>query len=142
MYRYELRREWNNGGRVVFVGLNPSTADDSVDDPTVRRCISIAKDLGFGSLTLVNLFAVRSTDPKALKRFADPIGIGNHNILKKHARDSSIKIAMWGNYGSYLQRDLYARALFSDLYCLRITKQNQPSHVLYLPKDIEIRKLK
>ena len=142
MYRYELHRRWDNRDRVVFVGLNPSTADDSVNDATTRRCISIAKDLGFGSLTLVNLFAVRSTDPKALKRFVDPIGIGNHEILNKHSRDSSIKIAMWGNYGTYLQRDVYARELFSELHCFRITKENQPSHVLYLPKEIEIRKLK
>jgi hypothetical protein len=142
MYRYELHRKWDNGDRVVFVGLNPSTADDSVNDPTVRRCISIAKDLGFGSLSLINLFAARSTDPKALRDFADPIGIGNNTVLKKHARDSSIKIAMWGNNGTYLRRDAYARELFADLYCLRITKQNQPSHVLYLPKEIELRKLK
>jgi hypothetical protein len=140
MYRYELHRRWDNRDRVVFVGLNPSTADDSVNDATTRRCISIAKDLGFGSMTLINLFAVRSTDPKALRSFADPIGIGNDVILKKHARDSSIKIAMWGNYGTYLHRDRYAKSLFPELHCFRITKENQPSHVLYLPKEIELRK--
>jgi hypothetical protein len=75
-YRYTLSRVWNgNLGRVVFILLNPSTADAFKDDPTVKKCISFAKHWNFGSLEIVNLFAYRSTDAKYLKNISDPVGI-------------------------------------------------------------------
>ena len=77
-YRYCLSRVWNPKlPSVMFVGLNPSTADEQEDDPTVRRCIGFARNWNFGGLILVNLFAYRSTDPADLLRVDDPVGPGN-----------------------------------------------------------------
>src|SRR4029078_1544091 len=77
-YRYVLRRAWRNDlPEVLFIALNPSTADEASDDATVRRCIGFARDWGFGALAIANLFAFRSSNPLSLRCATDPIGPRN-----------------------------------------------------------------
>jgi len=85
---------------------------------------------------MANLFALRSTDPKALKSAVDPVGVDNDWWLRKLAKDAGVIIAAWGNHGSYLGRDVAVKALVKNLHYLRITKSGQPSHPLYLPGDL------
>ena len=85
-YRYWLRRIWDPAlAHCVFIGLNPSTADATEDDPTLKRCISFAQKWGYGSLLLVNLFSLRATDPRGLKMAADPIGPKTDRWLRRAA---------------------------------------------------------
>jgi hypothetical protein len=139
-YRYVLRREFGNpGAPVIFIGLNPSTADAKTDDPTIRRCIVFAKDWGFTSLIMVNLFAFRATDPKVMARAADPIGPENDATLRQFADmpEPAICIAAWGVGGGLLGRDAQVRKMFPRLHVLRLTKGGHPAHPLYLPKTLK-----
>jgi len=132
-YRYALWREWSEKPLVLFVMLNPSTADDMQDDPTIRRCIAFAKQWGHGGLIVANLFAWRSPYPAHLRNAGDPIGPDNDAWLEKLANQSSSVIGAWGNHGSYMQRGQKVAALFPHMQCLGITKQGQPRHPLYVP---------
>ena len=125
---------------VVFCMLNPSTADHQTNDPTVRRCIGFAESWGYARLIVVNLFAARSTDPKALPTMADPVGPDNDEWIRKHAREADMIVAAWGNRGAYLGRDrkvLEILASARDVFALRITGQGSPEHPLYVPQDVE-----
>ena len=137
-YRYSLWREWGEGslGYAMFIGLNPSTADETRDDPTVRRCINFAKDWGFGALCMTNLFAFRATDPTVMKVQADPNGPENNATLKKLARDASVVVAAWGAHGSHMGRDKEVVAMLPGLKCLALTKDRLPKHPLYLLKTL------
>ena len=96
-YRYRLWREWGaSPRRVTFIMLNPSTADERVLDPTIRRCIGFAKAWGFDGVDVVNLFAWRSTDPAALARVADPIGPDNDETIAASLRQSALAVAACG----------------------------------------------
>ena len=92
-YRYTLWRAWDmfNPGYVMFIGLNPSTADEVQDDPTIRRCIGYAKEWGYGAFCMTNIFAFRATDPRVMKAQADPVGPENDKWLTECAKgaDSS-----------------------------------------------------
>ena len=137
-HRYALWRVWNNKlPKVLFIGLNPSTADEVKDDPTIRRCINYAKDWGYGGYIMGNIFAYRSTDPKNLKITNNPIGIDNNSWLKKLHSEASLTIGAWGNHGKYLDRGEEVSNLIDNLYCLRITKEGHPSHPLYLPGNLK-----
>lgn len=137
-YRYALYRFW--GGKwseyAMFVGLNPSTADETLDDPTIRRCISFAKDWGYGGLYMTNLFAYRATQPEDMKRADDPVGPDNDYWLRKIAGQASVVVAAWGTHGTYGGRHSAVRAMLPNLHCLRLTKDGHPSHPLYLPKKL------
>lgn len=135
LHRYTLWREWigGAGGYVQFIGLNPSTADDAKDDPTIRRCIGFAKSWGFSGLCMTNLFAFRATQPADMKTAADPIGPENDRLILECAADAGIVIAAWGAHGTYLQRDVAVRKLVPKLHYLRLTAAGQPGHPLYLP---------
>ena len=138
IYRYALWRVWNNKlPKVLFIGLNPSTADEVKDDPTIRRCINYAKDWGYGGYIMGNIFAYRSTDPKNLKITNDPIGIDNNSWLIKLHSEASLTIGAWGNHGKYLDRGEEVSNLIDNLYCLKITKEGHPSHPLYLPGNLK-----
>ena len=137
-HRYALWRVWNNKlPKVLFIGLNPSTADEVKDDPTIRRCINYAKDWGYGGYIMGNIFAYRSTDPKNLKITNNPIGIDNNSWLIKLHSEASLTIGAWGNHGKYLDRGQEVINLIDNLYCLRITKEGHPSHPLYLPGNLK-----
>ncbi len=99
-YRYWLRRSWDTTlPQCAFIGLNPSTADADTDDPTLRRCVDFAKQWGCGSLLLVNLFALRATDPRALTTVPDPIGPRANIWLRRAKHESKLLVAAWGNGG-------------------------------------------
>lgn len=137
-YRYSLWRQWANTDYVLFIGLNPSTATEFVDDPTIRRCMDFAQGFGGGALCMANIFAWRDTDPRKMKAAADPIGPDNDDALLKLAKSARLVIAAWGVHGSHLQRSQRVIELLSGvctLYCLGKTKDGFPKHPLYLPKN-------
>ena len=137
IYRYFLSRAWEPSGKVIaFIGLNPSTADASTDDPTIRRCVQFSKDWGGGSLWMVNLFAFRATKPEKLLQAADPIGVENDLWLDKAINSADLVIAAWGNHGSLLDRSTAVRSRFlGKLHALSVTGRGMPGHPLYLRAD-------
>jgi hypothetical protein len=134
-WRYALERRWGTGPFVLFVGLNPSTADESVDDPTIRRCIGFAKAWGFGGLLMGNLFAFRATSPRDLCRALDPVGPDTDVWLGTLSVRASVVVAAWGAHPFALSRSEDVLALLGDdVCCLGTTKSGAPRHPLYLPK--------
>lgn len=136
-YRYALWRRWADSPQVLFVMLNPSTANATDDDPTIRRCIGYAKAWGYGSLAVANLFALRSTDPKVIKRSAAPIGPDNDQWIQKLASESEMAVAAWGAPGTYLKRSEEVAQLIPGFYVLGFTKAGQPLHPLFLRGDLQ-----
>jgi hypothetical protein len=129
---------------VAFIGLNPSTADEVKNDPTVTRCINYARRWGFQGMFMLNIFALRSTDPRALYRHPDPIGPETNRYLMElvQRREVSLVVAAWGNHGALLSRGWNVINLVRNsgvnLYRLgELTKQGQPRHPLYLRRDLE-----
>ncbi len=136
-YRYALWRTWDEEkGRILFIGLNPSTADETVDDPTIRRCISYARQWGYGGIVIGNLFAYRSPHPRNLRQCADPVGPQNDRWLRKLRRQADLVVAMWGNGGAYRGRAGEVLPWFPKLMCLRLTGQGQPHHTRGLPDGL------
>lgn len=138
-YRYRLFRLWNiNAPRLLFVMLNPSTADEWQNDPTVARCQTRAEQLGFGYVEVVNLFAWRSTDPRALRKVEDPVGPLNDQSIRNAAKASDMVICGWGNHGLLQERGNWVRDLIFEAghipQALKLNdKTGQPCHPLYLP---------
>lgn len=132
-YRYRLSRVWGEGPRATFVMLNPSTADEHVEDRTIGRCIAFAKQWGLEGLNVVNLYALRSTDPAGLWRVADPVGPQNDSYLHEAATSGDLIVAAWG---AHAKKDRVAEVLaipgLNKLTCLATTKQGYPRHPLYL----------
>lgn len=135
-YRYTLWRSWGDGPFAMFIGLNPSTADETEDDPTIRRCIGFARDWGYSAVCMTNLFAWRATKPADMLAAADPVGPDNDRLLLSAAAQAGVVVAAWGVHGSYLQRDEQVRGMVQHLHCLRLTKDGAPGHPLYLPKHL------
>ncbi len=139
-FRYSLSRAWDcDLSTVMFVGLNPSTADDQRDDPTVRRCIGFARDWGFGSLVLVNLFAYRATNPSDLLLVANPIGPANDASILKNLKSAARIVVAWGIHGSYLDRDQHVLSLLPQADCFGVTQNGAPRHPLYLASKTRLR---
>ena len=140
VYRYSLWRGWSlSNPPIAFVLLNPSQANAYVDDPTLRRCIRFAQDWGYGSLEVVNLFALMSTDPRQLQVAADPIGSECDRYLLAAAAKAEQIVIAWGNWGRLHQRDravLRLLAPYAPLYCLGKNQTGQPCHPLYLQKNV------
>ena len=138
-YRYALSRTWNGKKKaILFIGLNPSTADEKIDDPTIRRCINYAQNWGYGSLLMVNLFAYRATKPTELKKVKNPIGNDNDLHIKELSKKVDLAVAAWGNEGSLLDRDKEVKKIIPNLMCLKINKSGQPAHPLYQKKDLQL----
>lgn len=143
-WRYALLRklEIKNGidnGTIAFVGLNPSTADEKTNDPTVRRCITYATDWGFGAFIMLNLFAFRATDPKDMKAAADPVGPDNNGALSMITSKADMVIVAWGNDGAY--RDRSAEVMQHvisrrPVYHLGLNSSGEPKHPLYLKRNL------
>ncbi|MDU3103301.1 DUF1643 domain-containing protein [Streptococcus sp.] len=137
IYRYTLSRTWDSTKpTVLFIGLNPSIADENIDDPTITRCINFAKDWGYGTLLMANLFAFRSTYPKEIYLIDDPIGKDNDHYILECVKQSDLIIACWGNNGTYMDREKIIKELVPNLYCLQKNKNGTPHHPLRLPRDI------
>lgn len=156
-YRYGLRRIWDDSlPPVLFVGLNPSTADEDSDDPTIRRCIRFARDWGYGGLLMGNVFAFRATNPKDLPRLDDPHPVNpvgewgpwergwRENVNDKHlrimAREAGLTIAAWGAtpmpYGWDYAAE-HVRSILYPLHALKLTKDGHPWHPLYVKADTQ-----
>jgi len=134
-YRYALWRTWDSEiPYAMFVGLNPSTADETEDDPTIRRCLNYARDWGYGGLCMVNLFGFRATQPNDMKDASDPIGPDNDTYLITLAKDAGVIIAAWGNHGSYLNRSSEIIKVIPNIKCLRQNASGEPAHPLYQRK--------
>lgn len=138
-YRYHLGCTWDAARpRLLWVLLNPSIADDTTDDQTLRRCTRFSHDWEeYGGLEIVNLFAFRATDPRDLQRAPDPIGPENDWYVAEAASRAAGIIVAWGERGTYRQRDCAVLALLSlhsaqPLRCLGTTRNGCPRHPLYL----------
>ena len=139
-YRYVLwRTVAEAGGSVLFVMLNPSTADDQSNDPTIRRCMGFARSWGFSRLIVCNLFALRTSDPDRLLQARSPIGIHNDRHIQAAASLADRVVVAWGARGNHLGRADSVLALlraYSEPHALRTTMTGQPAHPLYLPKNL------
>ena len=134
-WRYKLSRCWSRSGPLIaFIGLNPSTADEFNDDPTVRHCIGFARRWGFGGMYMLNVFAFRSTNPRALKTVADPIGPRNDAALLTTCRRCDMVVACWGMWGGLFDRHQAVVELLGKIpiHCLGMTQGGRPKHPLYL----------
>lgn len=137
-YRHVLWRIWKEDTPyALFIGLNPSTADEIEDDPTIIRCINFAKDWGYGGLMMANLFAFRATDPNILFQTKDPIGPENDEYLLKVSLPAGIIIGAWGNKGGYLNRADKIIGMLPNIYCLKLNKTGHPAHPLYLSSKLK-----
>lgn len=140
-YRYLLWRRWDkNGGDLVAIGLNPSTATHEVNDPTNTRLMRFARERGYGGLVTLNLFAFRATDPRDLRKTDEPVGAKNDFYIKERtrkARRGSIIVAAWGNHGAYRGRSDEALRILdtATCHCFGLTKSGEPKHPLYLAAD-------
>lgn len=138
-YRYLLTRVWAPGPRALFVMLNPSTATEVQNDPTVERCERRARALGFGAFRVTNIFAFRATDPKVMRAVTDPVGPGNDAAIAESAGWADKVICAWGNHGLHLDRgravEGVLRASGAPLFHLGLTGQGQPRHPLYVGYD-------
>lgn len=140
-YRYSLWRSWDALlPRVAFIMLNPSRADAKINDQTISACIGLAKQQGFGSVEVVNLFAYRTAHPSLLKAARNPIGRNNdHYVIEACGRAKTV-ITAWGNHGAFRQRHATIWKLLrnhdiENICCLGITKQGHPRHPLYVRRD-------
>ena len=143
-YRYTLKIVWDESLSLCqFIGLNPSTADEIQDDPTLRRCKGFARSWGFGGIVMTNLFAFRDTDPEAMKAARWPIGETLYCHEYKNRNDfwlrhthgiCDLTVAAWGNHGAHLDRATCVAGLLSGMKCFRLTMAGQPEHPLYMPR--------
>nr|CAA6816665.1 MAG: Unknown protein [uncultured Thiotrichaceae bacterium] len=121
----------------MVIGLNPSTADEVADDPTLIRCMNFAKSWGYGGVCMSNLFAYRATAPGDMKAQTDPVGADNDAWLIKLAEEAGIVVAAWGNDGNFLNRSSEVREMIPNLHCLKMNKSGEPAHPLYLKADLK-----
>jgi hypothetical protein len=139
VYRYLLTRVWGPGPKALFVMLNPSTATEVQNDPTVERCERRARALGFGAFRVTNIFAYRATDPKVMRAAADPVGPGNDAAILESVAWADSIVCAWGNHGLHLDRGTRVEALLrgsgARLTHLGLTGQGQPRHPLYVGYD-------
>lgn len=128
-------------GFVMFIGLNPSTADETEDDPTVRRCIRYAQAWGYEGMCMTNIFGWRDTDPQGMRAQAFPIGDRNEETLRRIAGNADLILCAWGVHGAHMNQGRHVeRTLRQDgrkLHVLGLTKDGHPKHPLYLRADLE-----
>jgi hypothetical protein len=145
-YRFKLSRYWgkddlfllDNPDRfALFIMLNPSTADLEKNDPTVAKCIRLARRWGFGGVEIRNIFAIRGTDPKVIRQVENPVGDGNTAAIESavRSRKTGLIVAAWGNHGKFAGRSADVRAILTEIgrpvYCFALSKSGEPVHPLY-----------
>lgn len=145
-YRYALWRTWDKDKPVVmFIMLNPSTADGNKDDPTIRKCMAYAKAWGYGALIVGNLYAFKTKDPKVLENILFPIGPHCDSWLYTLSKMADLRIAAWGNKILSDKRveqvkgilSSHMKGIVSRLYYLELSKSGNPKHPLYLRKNLK-----
>jgi hypothetical protein len=144
LYRYELRRTWDDGPDVAWCMLNPSTANAESDDPTIRRLLAFSHGWGFGGLIVVNLFAWRASKPEALRSVVDPVGPENQDSIEAAIAEAELVVCAWG--AGVDSKALRGRpkpnvtamtaALRKPTACLGRTEQGRPVHPLYVASDV------
>lgn len=135
-FRYGLWRVWNDkAGLCQFIGLNPSTANELKDDPTIRRVASMAKSWGFGGIVMTNLFAMVTPYPKDLITTGEPEGANLKYLSNVHAI-SEMTVFAWGNF-NVLGRDQMVKDMFPGAMALHINKNGSPKHPLYVRSDVK-----
>lgn len=146
VHRYTLWRDMSGrlfdgeGGYVMFIGVNPSTADEQKDDPTLRKVQTLTRMWGYSEVVMTNLFAFRATDPDVMKASASPIGEDNDYWLDLCARFASMIVCAWGKHGAHRQRDkAVLRRLLNGhgekIYHLGRNFDGTPKHPCYLPNS-------
>lgn len=139
-YRYSLWRQWNfkvdNVSTIAFIGLNPSTASEWANDPTVTRCIHYAQRWGFDRMYMLNLFAWRDTDPSEMKAAKEPVGVKNNHTLVN--TEASMLLCCWGTHGKHRHRQNRVLTMLRGrkLHALELNKDGSPRHPLYLAKSL------
>lgn len=142
-YRYLLSRIWDDTKPMVtIIGLNPSTANETIDDPTITRCINFSKSWGYGGFYMLNLFAFRATKPRDMFQSFDPIGADNDKYIKEYSNTTDKVICAWGNHGNYKQRSQDVLSQIDNAYYLKLNGSGEPAHPLYLKSDMKPIKLK
>ena len=159
-YRYTLGRHFDEQPpgvkRVVFIMLNPSTADADDNDPTITRCMGYAQSWGCSDLIVVNLFPLRATDPKELRTHPQPEGVpfpeplpespagtmleyANYDFIQRACRSAWRVICAWGTHSMARRQyeTIAANIKLPTLYCLERAKNGAPKHPLYLKKDLQ-----
>lgn len=140
LYRYWLKRSWSDNDEVIFIMLNPSTADHTVNDPTIRRCIGFAQQWKAGSILVMNLFAYRSTSPENLMLVDDPVGPENEELIRAICAKKHV-ICAWGSAGCLQDQDKVVEGWLSEVkatkWMLAETAAGVPRHPLYLPKKLK-----
>lgn len=136
-YRYSLTRVWDPAGRrVMFVMLNPSTATEVQNDPTIERCERRARALGFGGFRATNIFAYRATDPRDMRRMDQPEGPDNMATILEGMEWADMVICAWGTHGAHREQGVRVasalRATRRDLFHLGLSKAGHPKHPLYI----------
>ena len=147
-WRYRLWRRWGSGPALLVIGLNPSTADETRDDPTIRRCTGYAARWGFGALEMLNLFGFRATEPRDLVRAVDPVGPDMSRVLEEACdqilrRSDGALLAAWGAHArhpklagwSHRTRERLSELVPDGVACLGLTNGGEPKHPLYLRGD-------
>ena len=138
-HRYELWRKLGEGTRtVLWIMFNPSTADETMDDPTVRRVISFSRQWGFDRLEIVNLFSIRSSEPKEVFESDNPNCFENDSRILARVNDAQLVVVAWGTQGGYLGRDKEVRKMLTMPMCLGFTKDGHPKHPLYVHGDTKL----
>lgn len=139
VYRYWLLRDWSSAEkRVGWIGLNPSTADESRLDPTLRRIARFSEDWGYTGFIMLNLFAYRATDPIAMKAVKDPVGPDNDKHILEVAAEVDFIVCCWGAHGAHRERAqtvldmLRIHGNAPKLHYLKLTQKGQPMHPLYI----------
>ena len=136
-FRYTLTRVWDEmGTKALFIMLNPSTATEIQNDPTVERCERRARAMGFGAFRVCNIFAYRATDPRDMRATPDPIGPLNDEAIGNSAPWADQIICAWGTHGAHLERGPAVENLLRQtglqLYHLGLSKAGHPKHPLYI----------
>lgn len=144
-YRYSLTHEWrdllfSDQRKIVWIGLNPSTADEQDLDPTLRRIRDFSKAWGYGAFTILNLFAYRATFPSDMLMAREPVGPENDQAILEACQDAETIVACWGHLGIAGKRDQAVLELLRnhDIHCLGRNQNGTPKHPLYIKKALEL----
>ena len=140
-WRYVLTRKWSEGPTLNALMLNPSTADEALNDNTVERVERRARTSGYGQLVVTNLFAFRATDPQDMLAASDPVGPENDRYILEVAQTADMVLCAWGAHGNHLDRSSFVvsmlRRVGASLHYLVLTSAGEPGHPLYLPYSLQ-----
>ena len=142
LYRYTLTRIWDETKPIInWIGLNPSTADAMLDDPTIRREMNFSRRWGYGGMIKTNLYAYRATDPRDMASAPEPIGRDNDLYIESVARKSNVIVFAWGTHAMARARAEYVATKIlvrRQAWCLGVTSEGFPRHPVRLRADLEL----